>query len=83
MGVQSDRWRVQSLRPVLRTEISLENFFVQLNLRRVDHYLFPAPGSEVFNHTLMLQFKSYNKVLMKLKLVAVAIVGYGGLIYLT
>lgn len=40
-------------------------------------------GRRILNHTLMLQFKSYNKVLMKLKLAAVAIVGDGGLIYLT
>lgn len=31
----------------------------------------------------MLQFKSYNKVLMKLKLAVAAIVEGGGLIYLT
>lgn len=65
-------------------------FFVWLNLSgsrggaRVDLYLFPAAsGNGILNHTLMLQFKSYNKVLMKLKLAAVAIVGGGGLIYLT
>lgn len=44
---------------------------------------FRLRGSEILNHTLMLQFKSYNKLLMKLKLAAVAIVGDGGLIYLT